>query len=202
LQVTAVDLVDAGARHRWPDGAESVLRLVPGPLLPGGGDALVWFDPFDPADAAVTAYDGDTRPTSSAVVDWPPGPVRPRGARAGAAAVVGDAAAAVEWAPVAGTGGEQAGFGCSYGVGVVVVPESRERVVGAAARRDWLEPVVERVRAEHVSPLVVDGVVVGAAFDCGMGSSLNLLWAGLDAHRRTVSVVADLELLHGATGRV
>ena len=198
MEVTAADLVDGGARHRWPDGAESELVVVRGPALLVGSEGLVWFDPFLTSDACAAPLEEGPHVTASSVVEWPPGPVRPQGARAGAAAVVGDPAAVVQWHRLLEPDGEPAEVGCSYGVVAVVVAESREQVADAVASHPWLEPVVGQVQAEHVAPLVIDGRVVGVAFDCGMGSSANLLWVGRAADGRAVAVVADLELLHEA----
>jgi hypothetical protein len=179
----------------WPE-SHGTLRRVPGPVLTvAAGEALAWFDPADGRPQARSDVPTGGAETFSTAVEWPDG--YPEGL-SGAAVGVGDPAAAVVWASMAGDDGEPACFSTDRGVGCVVTSRHVHEVARLVEDFSFVSTLLGSVRTSMIHPLEVSGEVVGVAFHCGMGASTNRVYSGRDANGRVVSVLADLDLLTGA----
>ena len=170
---------------RWPESS-GVLRRVAGPaLMVPAGETLSWFDPLDGRPEATSEMAAGRVSTFATAVEWPEG--YPDGL-SGAAVGLGDPAAVVTWDAT----GE---FSVDRGVGCVVLSRHVERMARDLEDFALVSTVLDGVRASMVHPLAVEDVVVGVAFQCGMGSSTNQVREGRDASETVVALLADLDLL-------
>ena len=175
----------------WPQ-SQGTARRVAGPdLRAAEGDVAVsWFDPLDGRIQATCAIDVRVLSTFCTVVEWASAQAGPP---SGAAVCLGEPEAVVSWEAEAWT------FGVDRGVGCVVWSGAVEAVAARLLDPAEALPVLAAVQSATFHPLVLDHRVVGLAFHCGMGASTNLVHRGVDGDGRTVALLADLELLDGAT---
>jgi hypothetical protein len=209
VQATPQHLVDWGARHRWRDGPDTVLaRLDCAPLeLPGGRLTFHAASDFSivggvrPVLASVALSPG-RHAAAVSVVEVPPWRDAPRGGRSAAAAVIGATGDVVTWRPATDASGRPLGFDVDYLVGCAFAAERLAEVAAALASHADFDAVTAVVRKDGWTPVMQGGRLVAIAFGCGLASSWCPVYLGENGAGQTLAALADLELLHHATGLV
>jgi hypothetical protein len=178
----------------WTE-SRGVLRHVAGPSFTvPEGETLAWFDPLNGEPQVLSPIAAGRLSTFATAVEWPQG--FPEGL-SGAAVGVGDSAGVVAW-DTASLDDRSRVFVTDLGMGCVVMSRHVPQVVEDLRDLSGVRAVLAAVHDSMVHPLEVEGEVVGVAFDCGMGSSSNLVHVGRNASGQIVALLADLDLLTGA----